>query len=173
MDHQTGRSPMPGKPVREPRVNVYIDGYNFYVPLSTMEQRQYELCWCDFLALSHHIVKRLGDRHPSEFGRARLGAVKYFTATIPDNMPKNREGIERKYWWLDALHHHTQGRVEVVHGTFRPRKHRFYIEREELDNLIAAGSPSIWLEQTTRPRRFILSFGSMRRSRLTSCSLHP
>jgi hypothetical protein len=54
-------------------------------------------------------------------------------------MPKNRAGIERKYWWLDALHHHTQGRVEVVHGIFRPRKHRFYIEREELDNLARSG----------------------------------
>jgi hypothetical protein len=61
MDNQAVRSMMPGQPVREPRINVYIDGYNFYVPLSTMEKPQYELCWCDFLALSRHIVKRLGD----------------------------------------------------------------------------------------------------------------
>jgi hypothetical protein len=59
-------------------------------------------------------------------------------------MPKNSEGLERKYLWLDALHHHTGGRVEVVHGTFRARKHRFYIERDELDNLVRSGIPVDW-----------------------------
>jgi hypothetical protein len=127
MNSQPGRPPMPGKPAEAPRVNVYIDGYNFYVPLSTMEERQYELSWCDFLALAGGLTKRLAAEHPTEFGTCRLGSVKYFTATIPENMPKNRGGIERKYSWLDALHYHTGGRVEVIHGTFRPRKHRFYI----------------------------------------------
>jgi hypothetical protein len=120
---------MPGKPAQNLRVNVYIDGYNFYVPLSTMEEREYELCWCDFLALAGVFTKRLAAEHPTEFGRCELGSVKYFTATIPESMPKNRAGLERKYAWLDALHYHTGGRVEVIHGTFRARKHRFYIER--------------------------------------------
>jgi len=135
---------MPGKPAEAPRVNVYIDGYNFYVPLSTMEERRYELSWCDFLALAEGLTKRLAAEHPTEFGTCRLGSVKYFTATIPENMPKNRGGIERKYSWLDALHHHTRGRVAIIHGTFRPRKHRFYIERDELDNLARAGIPVDW-----------------------------
>ncbi len=39
-----------GKP-SDPPVNVYINGYNFCVPLSTMEESRYELCWCDFLPL--------------------------------------------------------------------------------------------------------------------------
>jgi hypothetical protein len=135
---------MPGKPSENPLVNVYIDGYNFYVPLSTMDERCYELCWCDFLALARLLTKRLAAEHSTEFGACRLGSIKYFTATIPENMPKNRAGIERKYSWLDALHYHTSGRVEVIHGTFRPRKHRFYIERGELDNLARAGIPINW-----------------------------
>jgi hypothetical protein len=73
-----------------------------------------------------------------------VGSVKYFTATIPENMPKDRSGIERKYAWLDALHHHTAGRVEVIHGTFRARKHRFYIEHDELDGLARSGIPVNW-----------------------------
>jgi hypothetical protein len=59
-------------------------------------------------------------------------------------MPKNRGGVERKNSWLDALHHHTGGRVEVIHRTFRARKHRFYIERDEIDNLVRAGIPVDW-----------------------------
>jgi hypothetical protein len=135
---------MPGKPMESPRVNVYVDGYNFYVPLSTMEERHYELCWCDFLTLAGNLTKRLVADHQVEFGTCTLGSVKYFTATIPEAMPKNPSGIERKYAWLDALHYHTAGRVEVIHGTFRARKHRFYIERDELDNLARSGIPVNW-----------------------------
>ena len=89
-------------------------------------------------------MNRLAREHPRDFGGCRLGSVNYFTATIPSNLPKDTGGIERKYLWLDALHHHTQGRVEIVHGTFRPRKHRFYIERDELDNLARCGIPIHW-----------------------------
>jgi hypothetical protein len=145
---------MPGKPVADRRVNIYIDGYNFYVPLSTAEEKHYELCWCDFLALVNAIVNRLAREHPRDFGSCRLGSVKYFTATIPSNMPKDTGGIERKYLWLDALHHHTQGHVEIIHGTFRPRKHRFYIERDELDNLARCGIPIQWDRVATGATRF-------------------
>jgi hypothetical protein len=145
---------MPGKPVSDPRVNIYIDGYNFYVPLSTMEESRYELCWCNFLALAEVLTKRLAAEHPTEFGTCKVGAVKYFTATIPENMPKNAGGIERKYSWLDALHYHTGGKVEVIHGTFRPRKHRFYIERDELDNLARAGIPLEWTRLDSRSTTF-------------------
>jgi hypothetical protein len=144
MDSQAARNPTPGKPVADRRINLYIDGYNFYVPLSTMEEKHYELCWCDFLALGTAIAARLAKEHPRDFGGCHLGSVKYFTATIPFNMPKDAGGIERKNLWLDALHHHTQGLVEIIHGTFRPRKHRFYIERAELDNLARCGIPIHW-----------------------------
>ncbi|MCW5983160.1 MAG: hypothetical protein KIT09_34035 [Bryobacteraceae bacterium] len=144
MDSQPGRSPMPGKPSADPRVNVYIDGYNFYVPLSGMDRSRYELSWCDFLSLARVLTKRLAAEHPTEFGTCALGAVKYFTATIPENMPKDRSGIERKYSWLDALHYHTAGKVEVIHGTFRARRHRFYIERDELENLARCGIAVDW-----------------------------
>jgi len=144
MDSQTGKPRMPGKPAADRRVNVYIDGYNSYVPLSTMDEKHYELSWCDLLALGKAITNRLATERPHEFGGCSLGLVKYFTATIPDNMPQDRGGIERKHLWLDALHHHTRGQVEIIHGTFRPRKHRFYIERAELDNLARCGIPINW-----------------------------
>jgi hypothetical protein len=144
MESQAGRNPMPGKPAADRRINIYIDGYNFYVPLSTMEEKRYELCWYDFLALGTAIARRLAAEHPHDFGGCRLGSVKYYTATIPYNMPKDTGGIERKHFWLDALHYHSHGLVEIIHGTFRPRKHRFYIERAELDNLARCGVPIQW-----------------------------
>jgi len=135
---------MPGRPPARPLVNVYIDGYNFYVPLSTGESRYYDLCWCDFEKLAATLVKRLSISHPREFGGCGVGAVKYFTATIPENMPQQPDGIDRKYQWLDAVHYHSGGRVEIVHGTFRPRTHRFYIERDELDGLARSGIALNW-----------------------------
>lgn len=144
MQMKPDQHPMPGKPAAVRTVNVYIDGYNFYVPLSTMDAHGYELAWCDFLKLAQAVVGRLAGARPSEFGNCLLGAVKYFTATIPDDMPKDRGGIERKHLWLDALHSHSQGQVEVTHGTFRARKHRFYIEAGELDQLARGGIPINW-----------------------------
>jgi len=135
-------------------VNVYIDGYNFYVPLSILDERGFELAWCDFLKLANTVLNALAARRPAEFGNSQLGAVKYFTATIPEDMPKDRSGVERKYIWLDALHSHTRGQVEVTHGTFRPRKHRFYIERSELDNLARCGIPINWELLGNEPRTF-------------------
>jgi hypothetical protein len=154
MDTQPAKPPLAGKPAEDSRVNVYIDGYNFYVPLSTMDERHYELCWCDFLALSKTMVARLAAVYPNQFGRCTLGLIKYFTATIPENMPKNKGGVERKYSWLDALHYHTRGAVQIVHGTFRPRKHRFYIERDQLDDLARAGVPINWDHTARTPVTF-------------------
>ena len=145
---------MPGKPAADRRINLYIDGYNFYVPLSTMNEEHYELCWCDFLALGKALTNRLAAERPRDFGGCTLGAVKYFTATIPENMPRDLGGIDRKYHWLDALHHHTRGRVEIIHGTFRPRKRRFYIERAELDGLARCGIPIDWDRLTAGPVTF-------------------
>ena len=119
-----------------------------------MREKQYELSWCDFLALGQVLTNRLAAERPHEFGGCSLGLVKYFTATILDNMPQDSGGIERKYLWLDALHHHTRGRVEIIHGTFRPRKHRFYIERAELDNLARCGIPINWDRLTVGPATF-------------------
>ena len=139
----TGRAG-PGKPTGDRRLNVYIDGYNFYVPLtSSGKESDYELAWCNFWRLGEHLVQRLSQENHA-FAGCRLGTVKYFTATIPDGMPSNPAGIRRKYNWLDALNKESQGRVEVVHGTFRPRKHRFYIESGELDKLARAGIPINW-----------------------------
>jgi hypothetical protein len=135
---------VPGKPVLDRRLNIYIDGYNFYVPLSSSgKESDYELAWCNFLRLSEHLLETLA-RQNRQFAGCRLGAIKYFTATIPANMPSNPAGIQRKYNWLDALNRETGGRVEVIHGTFRRRQHRFYIEHDELDKLARAGIPIDW-----------------------------
>ncbi len=135
---------MPGQPVAERRLNLYIDGYNFYVPLgSSGRESDYELAWCNFLQLGEHLVQRLAQGN-QQFAGCRLGAVKYFTATIPEGMPRNAGGIQRKHNWLDALNKESQGKVEIVHGTFRARKHRFYIESGELDKLVRAGIPINW-----------------------------
>ncbi len=150
---------MPGRPVVDRRVNLYVDGYNFYVPLSSMPEHQYELAWCNFWRLGEHLVERLARELPSEFSGCRLGAVKYFTATIPDNFPKDPGGIQRKHDWLDALNQVTGGRVEITHGTFRERQHRFYLERTELDELIRAGIPvhlaELGNQQSFHPRMTI------------------
>src|SRR5437764_670797 len=84
------RRAMPGKPVADRRLNLYIDGYNFYVPLSSSgTESDYELAWCNFLHLGEHLVQNLAREH-REFEGCRLGAVKYFTATIPEGMPSNQ-----------------------------------------------------------------------------------
>jgi hypothetical protein len=135
---------MPGKPVADRRLNLYIDGYNFYLPLTKSgKESDYELAWCNFYRLGQYLVETLAREHP-HFGGCRLGAVKYFTATIPHDMPSDPSGIKRKHNWLDALNHESGGRVEVIHGTFRPRKHRFYIESGELEALARAGIPINW-----------------------------
>jgi hypothetical protein len=138
------RQSVPGKPATDRRLNLYIDGYNFYVPLSTSgKESDYELAWCNFRLLGEHLVQKLAQEN-RQFTGCRLGAVKYFTATIPAGMPSNPSGIRRKYNWLDGLNQATQGRVEVIHGTFRPRQHRFYIESGELDKLARAEIPIQW-----------------------------
>jgi hypothetical protein len=45
-------------------------------------------------------------------------------------------------------------RSRSIHGTFRPRKHRFYIERAELDNLARCGIPINWDLLTAGPATF-------------------
>ena len=140
---EPGRA-IPGKPIADRRLNLYIDGYNFYVPLtSSGKESDYELVWCDFLRLGEHLLQRLAKEN-QQFAGCRLGAVKYFTATIPEGMPRNAGGVQRKYNWLDALNKESQGKVEVIHGTFRPRKHRFYIESGELEKLARGGIPINW-----------------------------
>ena len=52
-NHSAGpRRAMPEKPISDRRLNLYIDGYNFYVPLSSSgNESDYELGWCNFLQL--------------------------------------------------------------------------------------------------------------------------
>jgi hypothetical protein len=141
--------PVPGRPIADRRLNVYIDGYNFYVPLAnTRNPQDYELAWCNFLRLGEYLMESLSRQQP--FAGCSLGAVKYFTATIPEGMPSKPDGVQRKHNWLDALNHESGGRVEVIHGTFRPRTHRFYIENDQLAELARAGIPIDWAAPQSR-----------------------
>jgi hypothetical protein len=146
----------PGRPVAARTVNVYVDGYNFYVPLSDRPAREYELAWCNFWKLGENLVRALGKTRPHEFANAQLGVVKYFTATIPEGMPQDRGGVHRKHDWLDALHTATGGRVHVVHGTFARRRHGFFVDSDSIADLVRSGVPVDWNrlgdQQTFRAR---------------------
>jgi hypothetical protein len=80
---------MPGKPAADRSINLYIDGYNFYIPLSRSgKESDYELARFNFLKLGEHLLDRPA-REDDRFARCRLEAVKYFTATIPHDMPSD------------------------------------------------------------------------------------
>jgi hypothetical protein len=141
MGSDSNLRPVPGMPISDRCVNLYVDGYNFYVPLSSGSEQDYELAWCNFWRLSELLVERLAREQPEYFEGCHLGAVKAFTATLPRDFPRDRGGIQRKQDWLDALNHVSKGRVEVTHGTFRAREHRFYIESSQLHELVRCGIP--------------------------------
>ncbi|MGB7720658.1 MAG: NYN domain-containing protein [Bryobacteraceae bacterium] len=111
---------------REPSVNVYIDGYNFYCSIN--HRSTLRLGWCNFIKLSH----RLADR---AFGSHRLGAVKYFTAHIPEHLQLNSGEVERQKLWLDALRLETRGAVTVVYGYFDEDQKKPRVEKQTDVNL--------------------------------------
>jgi hypothetical protein len=103
-------------------VNVYVDGYNFFRPLA--KAGCLELAWCDLRLLGARLVRKA-------FGEStKLGAVKYFTATIPERFNPDPEGVRRKHWWLNALNTHSGGEVEIVHGTFNEIHHSAEVRRK-------------------------------------------
>jgi hypothetical protein len=96
------------------RVNAYIDGYNFYVPLSAEDHpERLKLAWSNYFKLAVRLAART-------WPDGKVQAVKYFTATIPPDLHPNQAGLERKKWWLDAQHLDSGGKVEIIHGIFRP-----------------------------------------------------
>lgn len=145
--------PVPGRPAQRRTLNIYIDGYNFYVAIhrqAKQHHEDYELAWCDFLRLGEHLAVRLSREHPALFGGYALGAVKYFTATIPNQLPHDDRGVRLKHMWLDAVHFQSGGRVEICHGTFRWRQKHVYVGPDEINDLARAGVPIDWerLDQT-------------------------
>lgn len=114
------------------RVNAYIDGYNFYVPLSSGDHpERLKLAWCNYFKLAVLLAARM-------WPDAKVHAVKYFTATIPPDLHPNQDGIERKKWWLDAQHLDSGGKVEIIHGIFRPdEKHPTEHREKKTDTNLA------------------------------------
>ena len=116
---------VPGQP-GPLRVNVYIDGYNFYYAIRDKaggDLSILRLAWCNYWKLGERMVLRA-------FGPgAVLNSVKYFTATIPGELHANPEGLRRKRMWLDALHYGSGEQIWIVHGEFNrdsrhPGEHR-------------------------------------------------
>ncbi|GEM_PF-1671588 len=112
------------------RAALYVDGFNFYYGVTNhfrpgKEARGYSLsglCWCDFRALI--------ERHylPAGF---ELGAIRYFTAPVTEQVETSRmPGEQGRYeLWLKAAH--TIRGLEVISGFHRPPATREEKAREE------------------------------------------
>ena len=85
------------------RVNVYIDGFNFYYGLMAKGWGRYR--WLDYPAL---ISRRIREGQ-------RLGEIKYFTALVT-HQPKK---VPRQQTYLRALE--VQGGISIITGTFENR----------------------------------------------------
>lgn len=89
--------------VRE-RINVYIDGFNFYHGLMAKDWGRYR--WLDFVALFRRRIR------PGQ----ELGTIKYFTAIVSHQPAK----IPRQETFLRALE--VRGGLTVIRGSFELRE---------------------------------------------------
>jgi len=82
------------------RIFVYVDGFNFYFGLKSKRWKRYY--WLDMWLLAERLARR-----------GRLESVKYFTACVRDNPPKEL----RQQAFLNALRFH-RPRLEIVYGHY-------------------------------------------------------
>ena len=82
------------------RAIVYIDGFNLYFGLKSKRWKRYY--WLDMWLLAERLARR-----------RRLEGVKYFTACVRDDPPKEL----RQQAFLNALRSH-RPRLEIVYGHF-------------------------------------------------------
>ena len=118
-----------------PRVNVYIDGYNFYRPIQqkaeeTRDHRILHLAWCDYWALSSRLARRC-------FGDHQMGAVKLFTAYARDDVRRmlSPEGLQRKQIWLQAIQLASSGPVHISFGRWELKPHDPRHPKEKLTDV--------------------------------------
>jgi len=105
-------------------VNVYIDGYNFYYSIRRPDEPELlPLGWCNFSTLADRLLKKVW---PS----ARVGAVKYYTARVPQHLQLRRGEIERQQLWLNALKFGTKDRVRIVAGYYAPDNVKPRVEKQ-------------------------------------------
>lgn len=103
------------------RVNVYIDGYNFYYGIN--KEGWLKCGWCNFSKLSRVLATRA-------FGSSvEVGKVKYFTSPVRDWHEARTGESERQAMWLSAVSICTP-EVEVIHGRFQKVKGRLRVEKE-------------------------------------------
>lgn len=103
------------------RVNVYIDGYNFYYGIN---QDGWLKCgWCNFLTLSRILANRA-------FGSSvEVGQVKYFTSKVLHRQENRGGESDRQQMWLAALRVCTP-EVEIIEGRFQKIPGRPRVEKE-------------------------------------------
>lgn len=112
------------------RINVYVDGYNFYYAVSRSSDRnldQLKRGWCDFVALGERLVE-------DYFDDASLGAVKYFTARVGDHEMRPEEA-RRQALWLEALRLGTRQRIHIIEGFYAQEEGKRRVEKETDTNI--------------------------------------
>ena len=85
---------------RSPRVCVYVDGFNLYFGLKDRGWKRYY--WLDIWLLAENLTRQ-----------GRTDAVKYFTAHVKGNPPKE----QRQQAFLHALNHHRPA-LQITYGHY-------------------------------------------------------
>jgi dCMP deaminase len=116
---------MPDSTTNSPTaVNVYVDGYNFYYSISKRDEPELlPLGWCNFCALADRLAKKL-------WRAAHVGAVKYYTARVPQHLQLHIGEVQRQQLWLDALRFGTKNRVHIIEGYYAPDNVKPRVEKK-------------------------------------------
>lgn len=107
------------------KVNVYIDGYNFYYAIHNSSGRslsRLKRAWCNFSLLAERLVAKA-------FPRSVVGAVKYFTANVGD-FELRPEEAKRQDLWLSALQAGTDYKVHVIKGFYAQEDGKQRVEKQ-------------------------------------------
>jgi dCMP deaminase len=143
MELNSNVHPGPGQPSFVERVNVYVDGYNFYYSIN--HAATLHLGWCNFYSLGYSLTRKA-------FPSAVLGTVKYYTARIPKGLEVHSGEVARQKMWQDALRFGSQRKVQIVQGYFKSHEHKSRVEKETdislaigmvRDALITAADPRV------------------------------
>jgi hypothetical protein len=112
------------------RINIYIDGYNFYYSISKSSGRSVERLkrgWCDFSMLSQKLVAKA-------FPGGKVGAVKYFTAPVGE-FQLSPDEERRQNLWLDALRAGTNDSVVIIKGFYAREEGKQRVEKQTDTNI--------------------------------------
>ena len=112
------------------RINVYIDGFNFYYSVSRSSDRSLDRLkrgWCNFVALGERLVGKA-------FTGGTVGAVKYFTAPVGEQELRTDESL-RQELWLNALRAGTDYRIHIIEGFHAEEEGKARVEKQTDTNI--------------------------------------